>query len=130
MGTGKDKARQAAQNAINSPLLEASLHGARKAIVAVTCGTNVSLYEAQHTVDWIIETSGSNNIDIKFGVALNDLLEDSILVSVIASDFEEEFDFTKVPTPNLVRQPLVDETNIKEEEEMSNQQGRRPRYSS
>ncbi len=119
MGTGKDKARQAAQNAINSPLLEASLHGARKAIVAVTCGTNVSLYEAQHTVDWIIETSGSNNIDIKFGVALNDLLEDSILVSVIASDFEEEFDFTKVPTPNLVRQPLVDDPNLKEEEEMS-----------
>ena len=116
MGSGKDKARQAAQNAVNSPLLEASLHGARKAIVAVTCGTNVSLYEAQHTVDWIIETSGSNNIDIKFGVALNDLLEDSILVSVIASDFEEEFDFTKVPTPTVIRptQPLEEPTEVKE----------------
>ncbi|HKM02767.1 MAG TPA: cell division protein FtsZ, partial [Bacilli bacterium] len=88
------------------------LHGAKKAIVAVTCGTNVSLYEAQHTVDWIIETSGSNNIDIKFGVALNDLLEDSILVSVIASDFEEKFDFTKVPTPMLSRPLIPDESDV------------------
>lgn len=118
MGTGKDKAKQAAQNAVNSPLLEASLHGARKAIVAVTCGTNVSLYEAQHTVDWIIETAGSNNIDIKFGVALNDLLEDSILVSVIASDFEEEYDFTKVPAPTLLRPSLAmeEETTTNTEE--------------
>ena len=97
MGTGKDKAKKAAQNAINSPLLEASMKGARKAIVHVTCGTNVSLYEAQDTVNTIIESSG-NNIDIKFGVSLNELLEDAILVSVIASDFEEEIDFQNVPT--------------------------------
>lgn len=102
MGTGKDKARQAAQSAINSPLLEASMKGARKDIVAVTCGTNVSLFEAQDTVNWIIETSG-HNIDIKFGVALNELLEDAILVSVIASDFEEEYDFQNVPMTPFTR---------------------------
>ncbi len=97
MGSGKDKASEAASNAINSPLLEASINGARRAICAVTCGPNVSLYEAQETVDRIIEAAG-NNLDIKFGVSINDQLSDQILVSVIASDFTEEFDFTSVPS--------------------------------
>jgi len=97
MGSGPNRASEAAQNAINSPLLEASINGARRAICAVTCGSEVSLYEAQETVDRIIEAAG-NTVDIKFGVSINDQLTDQILVSVIASDFTEEFDFTAVPT--------------------------------
>ncbi len=97
MGSGPDKALEAAQNAINSPLLEASINGARRAICAVTCGTQVSLYEAQETVDRIIEAAG-NTLDIKFGVSINPQLSDQILVSVIASDFTDDFDFTVVPT--------------------------------
>lgn len=113
MGKGKNKAKDAAHTAINSPLLEASLQGARKAIIAVTCGTNVSLFEAQETVNEIVETSGSN-LDVKFGVALNELLEDSIIVSVIASDFEEQFDFTSTPQAPLMR-PTASEGRINEE---------------
>ena len=97
MGSGPNRASDAAQNAINSPLLEASINGARRAICAVTCGSEVSLYEAQETVDRIIEAAG-NTVDIKFGVSINEQLTDQILVSVIASDFTEEFDFTAVPT--------------------------------
>ncbi len=97
MGQGSHKAEEAAQNAVSSPLLEASLNGARKAIVAVTCGPQVSLYEAQETVTRVIEIAGTNP-DIKFGVSINDQLTDQILVSVIAADFAEEYDFTAVPT--------------------------------
>ena len=97
MGQGAHKAEEAAQNAVSSPLLEASLNGARKAIVAVTCGPQVSLYEAQETVTRVIEIAGTNP-DIKFGVSINDQLTDQILVSVIAADFAEEYDFTAVPT--------------------------------
>lgn len=96
-GTGPNKAEEAAENAINSPLLEASISGARRAICAVTCGSNVSLFEAQECVNRIIETAGQA-IDIKFGVSINDQLDDTLLVSVIASDFSEEFDFTTVPS--------------------------------
>ena len=95
-GHGDHKAEEAAENAINSPLLEASISGARKAICAVTCGADVSLYEAEECVNRIIEQSGST-IDIKFGVSINPQLADGIRVSVIASDFNEEFDFTSVP---------------------------------
>lgn len=96
-GSGPNKVQEAAQSAISSPLLEASINGARRAICAVTCGTNVSLYEAQETVDRIIEAAG-NNVDVKFGISINDQLSDQILVSIIASDFTEDFDFTAVPT--------------------------------
>jgi cell division protein FtsZ len=96
MGQGSNKAFDAAQSAISSPLLESSLNGARKAIVAVTCGPLVSLYEAQETVERIREIAGTN-LDIKFGVNINDQLTDQILVSVIAADFPEEYDYTNVP---------------------------------
>ncbi len=96
MGQGANKAFDAAQSAISSPLLESSLSGARKAIVAVTCGPLVSLYEAQETVERIREIAGTN-LDIKFGVNINDQLTDQILVSVIAADFPEEYDYTNVP---------------------------------
>ena len=43
MGSGPNKAQDAAVNAISSPLLEASINGARRAIGAVTCGSQVSL---------------------------------------------------------------------------------------
>ncbi len=113
MGSGPNRSQEAANNAINSPLLEASINGARRAICAVTCGREVSLYEAQETVNRIIEAAGSS-VDIKFGVSINDELSDQILVSVIASDFTEDFDFTHVPTydhPAPVAEPTPEESN-------------------
>lgn len=110
LGQGPNRAQEAAQNAINSPLLEASINGARRAICSVTCGPNVSLYEAQEAVDLVIEAAG-NNIDVKFGVAINNQLTDQILVSVIASDFTEEFDFTSVPTYNTQLKPQRNEVD-------------------
>lgn len=115
MGSGPNRAQEAAQNAISSPLLEASINGARRAICAVTCGRGVSLYEAQETVNRIIEAAGQN-VDIKFGVSINEEIEDCILVSVIASDFTEDFDFTHVPTYDApVNKPLPSvETKVDE----------------
>jgi len=107
MGQGDNKALNAAQSAVSCPLLESSLTGARKAIVAITCGPEVSLYEAQETVDRIIEIAGTN-LDIKFGVAINEQLSDQILVSVIAADFAEEYDYTAVPSYQAVK-PSVKE---------------------
>ena len=94
MGSGQNRAKDAANAALSSPLLEASITGARRAIVSVTCGTNVSLFDAQETVNLLIDASG-HDIDVKFGVAINDQLDDVILVSVIASDFEDEVDFSQ-----------------------------------
>jgi len=109
-GSGPNKAEDAAENAINSPLLEASIAGARKAICLVTCGTTVSLYEAEECVKHIIDNAGAS-VDVKFGVTLNMTLGDEIVVSVIASAFSEEYDFTKIPDMGRRREPVIDSRN-------------------
>jgi len=96
-GHGPNKADEAAENAISNPLLEASISGARRAICAVTCGSDVTLYEAEETVAKVKRQAGGD-MDMKFGVSINEVLGDTIFVSVLASDFTEEFDFTKAPS--------------------------------
>ena len=121
LGQGPQKAMDAAQSAINSPLLETSIRGARKAIIAVTCGPQVSLLEAQDAVDLLIGEAG-NAIDVKFGVSINNQLNDQLLVSVIASDFVEEFDFAHIPqvSSRLGTKPVssnIDEKKTDDENE-------------
>ena len=115
MGSGEGRARQAAENAVNSPLLEASMRGAKRAIVAVTCGKNVSLFDAQECVNLLTKAAGLD-IDVKFGVAINDQLpEDDILVSVIASDFDEPFDFDAVKPVNIEPKETKQEVILSED---------------
>ena len=123
VGSGDSRAKDAANNAINSPLLEASITGAKKAIVAITCGPQVNLFEAQETVNLLIEASGGN-LDIKFGITINDQLSDEIICSVIAADFDSDFLFTaeKVSpvakeTKDIVLEEIdTPEVNIKAEQ--------------
>lgn len=107
-GEGVNKALEAAQSAMASPLLETSINGARRAIVSITCGSSVSLFEAQEAVKSIIDATGED-VDIKFGVAVNNHLDDQILVSIIATDFAEEYDFTAIPTYTPTRPISIEE---------------------
>ena len=87
MADGDNKAKDAAQRAIQSPLLEAQIQGAKSAIINVTGGATMSAYDASEAVDYIRDAAG-NDIDIIFGVAINDKIGDSIIVSVIATGFD------------------------------------------
>lgn len=89
MAQGENKSIEAAQKAITSPLLEAQIDGARKAIVNVTGGDSISIHDASSAVEYIREAAG-NDIDIIFGVAINESIGDSIIVTVIATGFEDE----------------------------------------
>lgn len=94
MADGEDKAREAAERAIQSPLLEAQIRGAKSAIINVTGGASMSAYDASEAVDYIRDAAG-NDIDIIFGVAINDKIGDSIIVSVIATGFD-------LPKPTMI----------------------------
>ena len=94
--SGPNRAVEAAQNAINCPLLEASISGARRAILSITIGSDVKLIEFQDCMDEITREAG-HDIDVKLGVSVNERLGDEMIVSIIASDFSEEFDFTSIP---------------------------------
>ena len=99
MGQGDSRTDDAAMTALNSPLIEQSVQGARRAICHITCGPKVSLYECQETVQKIIEQSGGQ-LDLKFGISINDQLTDQIMLSIIASNFTNDITFGVTKQPN------------------------------
>jgi len=119
-GSGANAAKEAASKAISCPLIETGIQGARRAVVAITCGPQVSLFEAQECVNLLIESAG-NEIDIKFGLTINDRLSNEMLVSVIASDFINDIDFSE-PTRTVVEKPL-DFTDLEQKADQDNEKG-------
>lgn len=87
MADGDNRAKTAAQRAITSPLLEAQISGAQNAIVNVTGGADTSIYDAYEVVNYITEASGGD-VDIIFGIAINESLGESLIVTVIATGFD------------------------------------------
>lgn len=91
MAEGEDKARAAAEKAIQSPLLETQISGARNAIVNITGGESITLFDAEDAMALVREAAG-NDIDAIFGVAINESLGDAVIVTVIATGFDDEED--------------------------------------
>ncbi len=88
-GSGENAAIEAAESAINNSLLETSISGARKVICMLTMGDKVTMYNTERCVRRINEAAGGS-IDVKFGFSTNPNLGDSIICSVIASDFPKD----------------------------------------
>lgn len=88
MADGEDKAIAAAERAIQSPLLESSISGAKSAIINITGGDKVSLYDAQNAVA-VIQDAAGGDVDTIFGIAINEQLGDAIIVTVIATGFDD-----------------------------------------
>ena len=107
MGSGERKAMEAATNAIASPLLEASIKGAHSAIINVTGGNGVTLDETQEAISYITEAAGAN-VNIIFGVQQNPELNDQMLISVIATEFDEEYVTPDQPQITRVNKPQVE----------------------
>ncbi len=89
MSKSENKAIDAAEMAISSPLLEADIRGAKNAIINVTGGPSMTLYDAQDAVNTIVTAAG-NDVDIIFGSAINERLGDEIIVTIIATGFPED----------------------------------------
>ena len=94
MAEGEDKAVVAAEKAIQSPLLEANISGAKSAIINITGGDKVSLYDAQNAVA-VIQDAAGGDVDCIFGIAINEQLGDAVIVTVIATGFEEQTQKTR-----------------------------------
>lgn len=89
MGIGEDRASEAARQAVNSPLLEASISGATDAIINVTGGSNLTLFEVEEAAE-VIRTSANTDINTIFGAVINENLNDEIIVTVIATGFDQK----------------------------------------
>lgn len=89
VATGENRAIEAAKQAVTSPLLDANINGATDAIINVTGGSNLALYECQEAAD-VIRNAANTDINTIFGAVINEALNDEIVVTVIATGFDEE----------------------------------------
>ena len=86
---GENRALEAAQRAISSPLLEdVSIKGARGLLINVTGGTDMSLYEVNEAAS-LIQEEAHEDANIIFGAVIDEKLADEIHVTVIATGFGE-----------------------------------------
>ncbi len=86
---GPDKAAQAAQAAISSPLLETSINGARGVIINFTTSPNVDLEEVE-TAATMIQEAAHPDVNLIFGLAFDENMEDEMRITVIATGFDGE----------------------------------------
>ncbi|MGY2895824.1 cell division protein FtsZ [Deinococcus sp. UYEF24] len=86
-GRGEKLADEAALSAINSPLLERGIEGARRILVNVTGGHDLSMHEANEIVEKIREATGQEDPDILFGITPDENAGDEVRVTVIATGF-------------------------------------------
>ena len=91
VATGENRAIEAAKQSVSSPLLETDIRGATDAIINITGGNNLSLFEVEDAVEVIREAAGTD-INTIFGAVINESLGDDIIVTVIATGFDQNKD--------------------------------------
>jgi cell division protein FtsZ len=103
MGTGETRAMDAAQHAVESPLLETKVDGARSILLSITGGRDLSLYEVNEAAKAVAEAAHPD-ANIIFGAMVDEKLQDEVWVTVVATGYGDR------PVPR--RQPRADRTDV------------------
>jgi len=111
MGVGADRASTASKEAVSSPLLETSIQGATDAIINVTGGENLTLYEVEEAVN-VVRESADTDINTIFGAVINENLGDELIVTVIATGFENKEEEKK----NEIASPIKNKELVSDDE--------------
>jgi len=115
-GRGEHAAVDAARQAINSPLLEDSrISGARGILINITGSSRLGLHEVNEACSIIREAANCEDVQINFGVTMNESLADAVKITVIATGFQphslavaEELKVAATAlTPQLVPEPVA-----------------------
>ena len=88
VGSGENRAVEAAKQAVSSPLLETSIDGATDAIINVTGGSSLTLFEVEEAAE-VIRSAANTDINTIFGAVINENLNDEVIITVIATGFEQ-----------------------------------------
>jgi cell division protein FtsZ len=86
MGTGETRAMDAAQHAVESPLLETKVDGARSILLSITGGRDLSLYEVNEAAKAVAEAAHPD-ANIIFGAMVDEKLQDEVWVTVVATGY-------------------------------------------
>ena len=107
MGTGSsrgdDRAVAAAEMAISSPLLEASIDGAHGVLLSIQGGSDLGLFEINEAAQ-LVSNSAAVDANIIFGAVIDDALGDEVRVTVIAAGLDQEHAAAAPPTPAVLIQ--------------------------
>jgi cell division protein FtsZ len=96
IGTGENRAVEAARAAVMSPLLEVNIQGARGILFNVTGGSDLGLFEVNEAAE-VIKEAADPEANIIFGTVIDDRMRDEVKVTVIATGF----DATKKPRQSV-----------------------------
>jgi cell division protein FtsZ len=113
-GSGEGRVKQAVKDAIESPLLETSIDGAKAVLINVTGGYDLGMLEANEAASEIEKAADSNAIII-FGAAIKEEIKDEIFITVIATGFENRTP-EEIMAESVIPAPApVEETAVTEE---------------
>jgi cell division protein FtsZ len=106
VASGEDRAVEAAQKAISSPLLEdVSIQGARGVLINITGGPDLTIHEVNEAAT-LIQEEADDEANIIFGAVIDESLHDQIRITVIATGFGEPREEVKRP-PTAAAQPVA-----------------------
>lgn len=88
VGRGDSRAAEAARAAINSPLLETSIEGARGVLLNITGDANLGLFEVNEAAE-IVTQAADPDANIIFGAVIDEALQDEVRITVIATGFDQ-----------------------------------------
>ena len=86
MGTGENRAVDAAEKAVSSPLLETSMEGAHSILLSITGGRDLSLWEINEAAK-TVSAAAHPDANIIFGAMVDETLEDQVWVTVVATRY-------------------------------------------
>lgn len=115
--SGENRAVMAAQQAIESPLLEVSIDGARGVLFNITGGYDMSMHEINEAAE-VITNAVAPDANIIFGATLKPELEDELIITVIATGFDSAYFRAKQEpaAPTTAAAPLTDDDDVKDED--------------
>ena len=87
--SGDGKAKTATEQALNSPLLEKSIEGAKKILLNITAGSDIGLHEIKEVSETVSKKAENPEASLIWGVIIDPQLEGTIRVSLIATDFND-----------------------------------------
>lgn len=115
MASGEKRAEEAAKMAINSPLLELSIHGAKGVLFSIAAGDDLTMFEIQEAAKVITESIDSN-AKVIFGTVRDEKMKkNEVKVTVIASGFPDMM--TKKPLPVSSHNPNNSDMSLNNSEE-------------
>ncbi len=118
-GSGKDKARDAANAVISSPLLETSISGAKRLLINIAMSEDVLSSDVDSATKMITDTA-AEGVEFIFGTAFKEDMQDEMTITVIAAGFDSDDDVSADPLADTdsdedviqIDNPLIDSLGL------------------